>query len=102
MSKPTPGIPELVAVIQSLSDKVERLEKAARMPHITPATMATALFLTGITTRRKIANTLGVSTQTLRTSRVYYAFRLAEGAVRSRQSVSRRSRSGDDFTETDD
>ncbi len=102
MSKPTAGIPELVSVIQALSDKIERLEKAPRMPHIPPSTMATALMLTGITSRSRISEALGVSVQTLRVSPLYSAFRLAEGAVSSRQSVSRRSRSGDDFTETDD
>ena len=102
MSKPTAGIPELVELIQALSEKIDRLEKAGRMPHIPPATMATAQLLTGITKRVDIARHLGVSGKWLRVGPAFAAFRLAEGAIRSRGAVSSRRRSGDDFTETDD
>lgn len=90
---------EILAAIRELDYKIDRLERAARIPHIPPSTMATALLLTGTTGRSQIASAIGVSIQTLRVSPVFAAFRMAEGAIRSRGAVASRRKSGDDFTE---
>lgn len=93
---------DILNAIHDLRDKVAQFERASRMPHIPPSTMATALLLTGITRRSAISEALGVSIQALRVSPVYAAFRSVEGNIRSGSAVSRRSKSRDEFVDGDD
>ncbi len=93
--------PQLVAVIQDLAKKVERLTVASRMPHVPRSTIATALLLTGVTSRTEIAELLGVSRQWLGRGPEFEAFRKAESYLKVTSAVSRRSRSGAEFVEND-
>ena len=96
MSKPTPGIPELVAVVAALSKKIDAMVRVAKMPHIPPATLATALMLTGVKSQSRIAEMLGVTRQTLHYGESFAAYRLASGAINGR--VASRMRRGDEDT----
>lgn len=93
---------EILDEVLRLGAKIDSIERAARMPNIPPSTMATALLLTGVTTRRKIAELLGVSTRWIEKGEPFAAFRLAESSLRSRSKTSKRGRSGSDFTQIDD
>ena len=98
MSKSTAGIPELVEMIAALSQKIDAMVRVAKMPHIPPATLATALMLTGVKSQSRIAEMLGVTRQTLHYGESFAAYRLASGAITGRV-ASRRRRDDED---TDD
>ena len=83
--------------IREIGTRIDGVVRAVAMPHIPASTMATALLLTGITSRVRIAEFLGVHRNSLRLGDEFAAFRLAEGAIQSRQATSRRRRSGTDF-----
>lgn len=95
-------INEILCAIQALDAKIDHFHSKPQFPHISPSTIATALLLTGITSRSRIAELLNVDRVTLNRSNDFAAFRLAEGAIRSRGSVSRRGKSGTDYVDADD
>lgn len=102
MDSATDTSSEILRAVLGLCDKMARIEQLVARPHIPQSTMATALFLTGTTSRAEIARLLGVAKETIRTGQAFESFRRAEGAVKSLASVSRRRKSGDDFIDDDD
>ncbi|CAB4177997.1 hypothetical protein UFOVP1004_47 [uncultured Caudovirales phage] len=92
----------ILSALASIDEKIERVFRAARLEALPRSTIATALLLTGVTSRTEIAELLGVSRQWLGRGPEFEAFRTAEGYIKVTSAVSRRTKSGDDFLDSDD